>query len=394
MVKAQHVGMIAINPALIVRGDDDRHPDAVKVGKDVEHGSAGFGIEIAGRLVGDQDGRPGDHGTGDRQPLLFAAGERDRARLFAGEQANLVERRLGPADRLATRQAGDFQLQQHVFQGIAVEQQLLVLENQAEMPAHVRNGVAAERRQVLAIDHQATGSRPLDGRDQFDQRRLAGAGMAGDQHHLTGIDTEADILDGLEAARIALGQITGFDHCSNIASTKSLATKGRRSSICSPTPMKRIGFGHWRAIAVTTPPLAVPSSLVRTRPVTLIALSKALTCCSAFWPMLASSTSRVSCGPSGSIFWITRRTLAISSIRCSCVGRRPAVSASTMSMPRALAAEMASKITAAGSPDSCDTTVTLLRSPQVCSCSRAAARKGSPAANSTLLPWVWKYLAS
>jgi L-asparaginase II len=33
-----------------------------------------------------------------------------------------------------------------------------------------------------------------------------------------------------------------------------------------------------------------------TRPVTPIALSKALTCCSAFWPMLASSTSSTSCG--------------------------------------------------------------------------------------------------
>ena len=30
----------------------------------------------------------------------------------------------------------------------------------------------------------------------------------------------------------------------------------------SPTPMKRSGFGHWREIAATTPPLAVPSSLV------------------------------------------------------------------------------------------------------------------------------------
>src|SRR5574343_377206 len=51
-------------------------------------------------------------------------------------------------------------------------------------------------------------------------------------------------------------------------------------------------------------------------------------------------------------------------------------------------------MTAAGSPDSWEITVTLLRSPQVCNCSRAAARKVSPAASSTLLPWLWKYLAS
>ena len=162
----------------------------------------------------------------------------------------------------------------------------------------------------------------------------------------------------------------------------------------SPTPMKRKGFGHWRAIAASTPPLAVPSSLVTTRPVTPIALSKALTCASAFWPMLASSTSSTSCGPVGSALATTRRTLAISSIRWSWVGSRPAVSASTTSILRARAALIASKITAAESPPSCATTVTLLRSPQVINCSRAAARKVSPAASSTLLPWAWKYLAS
>jgi hypothetical protein len=81
----------------------------------------------------------------------------------------------------------------------------------------------------------------------------------------------------------ALGQIAGQirDHWIPLEQRvdEIFAENGRRSSICSPTPMKRIGFGHWRAMAAMTPPLAVPSSLVRTRPVTLIALSKALTCC-------------------------------------------------------------------------------------------------------------------
>ena len=51
-------------------------------------------------------------------------------------------------------------------------------------------------------------------------------------------------------------------------------------------------------------------------------------------------------------------------------------------------------MTAAGSPPSCAITATLLRSPQTVSCSRAAARKVSPAASSTDRPWPWKYLAS
>jgi hypothetical protein len=93
------------------------------------------------------------------------------------------------------RQADDLQRQQHVVEHAAVEQQLLVLEDQPEVAAQVGNGAAPQAREVLAIDHQAAGSRPLDGGDQLDQRRLAGAGMAGDEDHLPGVDLEADILD-------------------------------------------------------------------------------------------------------------------------------------------------------------------------------------------------------
>ena len=85
-------------------------------------------------------------------------------------------------------------------------------------------------------------------------------------------------------------------------------------------------------IAATTPPLAVPSSLVRTSPVRPSAASNAATCASAFWPVLASSTSSVSCGAPSCALAITRRIFLSSSISCSCVGSRPAVSASTTSI--------------------------------------------------------------
>ena len=76
------------------------------------------------------------------------------------------------------------------------------------------------------------------------------------------------------------------------------------------------------------------------------------------------------------------------------MGKRPAVSANTMSIWRALAASTASKHTAALSPLACEITVTSLRSPHSCNCSRAAARKVSPAAKITDLPCAWKYFAS
>ena len=139
-------------------------------------------------------------------------------------------------------------------------------------------------------------------------------------------------------------------------------------------------------MAASTPPLAVPSSLVTIRPVSCSASSKARTWASAFCPVLPSITSRASWGALASAFWITRLIFFSSSIRCSWVGSRPAVSTKTTSRPRARPALTASKLTAAGSPPSWLMISTVLRSAQTPNCSRAAARKVSAAASSTLAP--------
>ena len=94
-----------------------------------------------------------------------------------------------------------------------------------------------------------------------------------------------------------------------------------------------------------------------------------------FWPVVESIVIRVSCGAPASRFEITRRTLVSSSIRLPWVWRRPAVSMMTTSMPRASAAEIASKTTAPASPPSVLLTISQpARSAQVSSCSTAAAR--------------------
>ncbi len=53
-------------------------------------------------------------------------------------------------------------------------------------------------------------------------------------------------------------------------------------------------------MATTMPPLAVPSSLVSTTPVTSTACLNSCAWRRPFWPVVASSTSRVSCGAPGS----------------------------------------------------------------------------------------------
>ncbi len=122
---------------------------------------------------------------------------------------------------------------------------------------------------------------------------------------------------------------------------------------------------------------------------------KAFACRSPFWPVVASSTKSTSGWASGMRLPMVRRILVSSSMRLALVCKRPAVSMMTTSMPRALAASMASKTTADGSaPAAWETTGTSMRSAHSMICSMAAARNVSAAASKTLAPSDLKRYAS
>ncbi len=135
------------------------------------------------------------------------------------------------------------------------------------------------------------------------------------------------------------------------------------------------------------PPLAVPSSLVSTMPVTPAVFKNCRACSRPFCPVTASTTSSVSCGAPSTSRPATRFIFSSSAIRFDLLCRRPAVSTMSTSDLRAFAALSASKRTAAGSvPGFCWMSGTPVRSAQMASWSEAAARKVSAAQMSTSLP--------
>jgi hypothetical protein len=160
---------------------------------------------------------------------------------------------------------------------------------------------------------------------------------------------------------------------------------GRSPSRQSPT--NRTGRSSSRAIATAIPPLAVPSSLVSTIPVTPAAAVNSRACCNPFCPVVASITSSTSCGASGTSRAAVRRIFSSSSIKPVFVCSRPAVSTYRSPIPRAFAALTASYRTAAGSPP---WRVLIISTPDreahTSSCSMAAALKVSAAHSSTVRP--------
>ena len=97
---------------------------------------AGLGVELAGRLVGQDQERVLHQGPGDGHALLLAAGELVGAVVEAVAQADLREQLGGPL-LLLRRHAPGQERHQHVLEGREVADQVERLEDEADLVAAV-----------------------------------------------------------------------------------------------------------------------------------------------------------------------------------------------------------------------------------------------------------------
>ena len=112
-------------------------------------------------------------------------------------------------------EAANLQRQHHIVECIAVEQQFVVLENQSDVAAQLRDGGRFDGADVLAFDQHAAAAGALDGGDEFEQRAFARAGVAGEINHLALGHVEAQVLQRFVSAGVAFIDLVEFDHCEN-----------------------------------------------------------------------------------------------------------------------------------------------------------------------------------
>jgi len=99
----------------------------------------GAGVEVARRLVGEQDRRPVHERPGDRHPLLLTAGQLVReAPLLAGQPDQVENLRDGVRDGMP-RLADHLQGERHVLEDRLVRQQAEILEHHADLAAQLRD---------------------------------------------------------------------------------------------------------------------------------------------------------------------------------------------------------------------------------------------------------------
>ena len=244
-------------------------------------GPLGLVVERAGGLVEDEDGRVAQQRTGDRQPLLLAAGEPVAAgaddRVVALGQASdqVVDPRLaaGVLD-LGVGGVGSGVAQVVADAGV---HQVGLLGHHADEVGEVGGGDVADvdavdpaRRPAVASCRRATS----DG-----QRRLAAAGLADEreggagghdevdvgEHRPVGVVAEADVLEphlAAGAARARRDGVVGSARSTGRSAYSKIREKSAIEAVMSTPTLSRPISGRnrvpWRAMKATRVPMVMP----------------------------------------------------------------------------------------------------------------------------------------
>ena len=177
----------------VVRDDDQCHAARVQGLEQVHDIVAGGAIEVARRLVGEDQRRLHDGGARDRHPLALAAGELVRPVPGAVGDAVVVQRLRDARGALLRRDAGQHHRQGDVLGGGQARHQVETLEHEADaLAAHARLLLRRQRGHVAPLEPVGAGIGPVEQAEDVEQGRLARAGRAHHRHVLAGGDAQID----------------------------------------------------------------------------------------------------------------------------------------------------------------------------------------------------------
>src|SRR3712207_1165859 len=183
-----------VHHLLVVGSDHYRCADAVDAVQKLHDAHARVRVEVAGRLVGDEDRRLRDEGPCDRDALLLPAGELVGELLHLPAQPHKVEY-LGDlrADG-APLLASDLHRVGDVLGGGLVREQLEVLEDAPDVAPVAGYLAPGDRGEPRAVDVDGPSRGLYLLQDQAHHRGLAGAASSYQEDELAGIYLQAHPL--------------------------------------------------------------------------------------------------------------------------------------------------------------------------------------------------------
>ena len=173
-------------------------PSACRAREELHHRLAVLRVEVAGRLVGEQDRGLARNRASHRHPLLLAPGELAREMPGAMGHLYLREGLVHPLPPLGRPHAPVGQGQLDVLVDGEVAYQVEALEDEADLAVPgARAGRYLEARHGPAVEPVLTVGRRVEQPENRQQRRLSAAGGSRDGDVLPGVDVEVDLREGM-----------------------------------------------------------------------------------------------------------------------------------------------------------------------------------------------------
>ncbi len=174
--------------------------DAVEFEEEFEDVGAVGGVEVAGGLVGEDDGRTQDEGAGEGDALLLAAGELDGVVMHAIAEADAGEQLAGAGQAVAF--GVEFVREENVFERGEGGDELIGLEDEADgLAADLGKLVLGQVADGGAVEMHVAGGGCVEAGEQAEQGGFAAAGCAHDGDELTFGDGEVEAFEDVHGAR-------------------------------------------------------------------------------------------------------------------------------------------------------------------------------------------------
>ena len=181
-------------------------PARVQVEQHGQDRVARGGVQVAGRLVGQQQRRLPDHGPGDRHPLPLPAGQLVRPVPQPVGQADPLQRGPGPVAPLPLPEPAVEQPVGDVVQHPHPRSEVELLEDEADrLGPQRRQPAVGQPGHVHPEQFDRAAAGPVQGAEQVQHRRLARAGRPDHGHALAVLDPQRHPPQRVHPARVGLG---------------------------------------------------------------------------------------------------------------------------------------------------------------------------------------------
>ena len=226
-LEGDNTAMHGVHHLAVVRGHNHGGAGAVNALQKLHDAERNSRVEVARRLVADEERRTVDHGASHGHTLLLATRELIGQGIHLVGEAHQAEHlrnlaadnTLGLADAL--KREGD------VLVGRLARQELVVLEHRTNLATEERNLAVLDAHEVLARDENAARGGLDVARHSAQKRCFARTGVTDQEHKLARIHLEVHVVErrlvGLR--RIDLGHMLQEDNGLHARLTRLLATR-------------------------------------------------------------------------------------------------------------------------------------------------------------------------